>query len=125
MARLVAVFALVAIALGIAGLAVNTERSSAIDIGDIRSRLDIQCHPNAVPSAENGWKGEVECSVRIDIPDRLSPPLPDTVKLTVIATYEDLNQNGRPNRGDRLQCAAVYLPNGNLLLQWPRGCLGS
>ena len=125
MARFLAVLALVAIVLGIAGLAVQTERSSAVDIGDIRSRLSFDCQRTVVPTEENGWKGEVDCSVTVDIPDRWTPPLPDTIKLDVVVTYEDVNQNGRPNRGDRLQCAVIDGQPGwpiTFHVEYPRDC---
>ena len=125
MARLVSVLALAAIVLGITALAVQTERSSAGDIGNIRNRLDIQCTRTVIPSEDNGWKGTVECSVTIDIPPRLEERFgwPDTVKVSIVATYEDVNQNGRPNRGDRLQCAVVDGPAG-FHLERPPGCAG-
>ena len=121
MARLVSVLALVAIVLGIAALAAQTEHSSATDIGNIRNRLSFDCQQTIAPTADNGWKGEVTCSVTVDIPDRLTPPLPDTIKLDVVVTYEDVNQNGRPNRGDRLQCAVIDGPGG-FHLEHPRNC---
>ena len=121
MARLVSVLALAAIVLGIAALAVQTERSSAGDIGNIRNRLDIQCTRTVIPSEDNGWKGKVTCSVTVDIPDKLTPPLPDTIKLNVVVTYLDVNQNGRPNRGDRLQCSVIDGPGG-FHLEHPRNC---
>ena len=124
MSKLFAWLFLAAIAFGIAGLAVTTERASGqIDPGEIRSRFDIQCQQTVAPTADNGWKGEVTCSVTVDIPDRLTPPLPDTIKLNVVVTYEDVNQNGRPNRGDRLQCAVVDGPAG-FHLERPPGCAG-
>jgi len=123
MARLVSVLALAAIVLGIAALAVQTERSSAGDIGNIRNRLSFDCQQTVAPTADNGWKGEVTCSVTIDIPPRLEERFgwPDTVKVTVVVTYEDVNQNGRPNRGDRLQCAVIDGPGG-FHFEHPRNC---
>ena len=123
MSKLFAWLFLAAIAFGIAGLAVTTERSSA-QVPDGR-RFDIQCQQTVAPTADNGWKGEVTCSVTIDIPPRLEERFgwPDTVKVTIVATYEDVNQNGRPNRGDRLQCAVVDGPAG-FHLERPPGCAG-
>lgn len=121
MARLIALLALVAVAFGIAGLAVSTERASAVDVGTIRRHLDIDCTQPVPPSEENGWKGEVDCSVTVQIPPKLVPPLPPTIKLNVVATYTDVDQSGRPSRGDRLQCAVIDGPAG-FHFEIPRNC---
>lgn len=121
MAKLIALLALVAVAFGIAGLTGTTERASAIDPGAIRRHLEISCTQPVVPSEENGWKGEVDCSVTVTIPPRLVPPLSPTIKLDVVATYTDVDQSGRPSRGDRLQCAVIDGPAG-FHFEIPRNC---
>ncbi len=114
MARITGILALVAIVLGIAGLAVATERASA-QIPPHDTRFDLSCEriaPTGTPP-----KGVVTCSLQIDIPDNLTPPLPDTIKLTIRVTYVDLNGDGQPSHGDRLQCIRVTLPDGTVLVE--------
>ncbi len=114
MARITGILALLAIVLGIAGLAVATERTSA-QIPPHDTRFDLQCQQTVEPTGA-GTKGEVTCSLRIDIPDNLTPPLPDTIKLTIVVTYVDVNGDGDPSHGDRLQCIRVTVPDGTVVV---------
>lgn len=115
MARRIATWLfLAAIVAGIAGLAITTERASAqVSIPD-GDRFNLSCEQTINPN-DNEGVGEVTCSLLVDLPDAFLPL--DTVKLTIIATYADLDGNKRPSRGDRLLCITVIGPGGNTLLE--------
>ena len=116
MSKLFAWLFLAAIVFGIAGLAVTTERSSAQQLPN-GPRFDLTCTPTDPPDGTPGAKGEVTCSLLIDLsglPDPL--PLPDELKLTIVATYVDVDGSGDPSRGDRLQCIKVTLPDGTVVV---------
>ena len=111
MARFAALLALVAVMFGIAGLATSTESASALPS---LSRFDIDCAQTIAPN-DNEGVGEVTCTVTFDVPDRWSPPLPDTITVTAIGTYRDNDGNNRPSRGDRILCLKVIGPGGGTL----------
>ena len=113
MSKLFAWLFLAAIVLGIAGLAVTTERASG-QLPPVETRFHLSCTQTGVPDGTPGAKGEVTCSLRVDIPDPL--PLPDELKLTIVATYVDNDGNGEPSRGDRLQCIKVTGPDGTVFV---------
>jgi|FLYL01.1.fsa_nt_gi hypothetical protein len=95
MKRLFAFLFLAAVVVGVAGLAVQTETSSAAEI-------DLNCEQTADPTGE-GTKGEVTCDLSItDLPD----PLGD-FSLTLVASYVDVDGSGDPSPGDQLQCVTV------------------
>ena len=117
MRRVLVLLALAAIVIGIAGLAATRERAQA-QPPDGR-RFDLQCEqilsPND-PANPHPGVGVVRCSLTIDLPDVLTPPWPDTIKLTIYAAYADLDENKHPSRGDRLLCIRVVGPEGNVLV---------
>ena len=113
MSKLFAWLFLAAIVFGIAGLAVTTERSSAQQLPN-GPRFDLTCEQTDPPDGTPGDKGTVTCSLLIDIPDPL--PLPDELKLTIVATYVDNDGSTDPSRGDRLQCIKVTLPDGTVVV---------
>ena len=106
--------ALAAIVLGIAGLAVTTERASA-QLPPTDTRFDLECQ-QVVDPADNNGVGVVVCSLQIDVPDFASPPLPDTIKLIIEVTYLDVDGNNRPSHGDRILCIKVSTPDGTVLI---------
>ena len=112
MSKLIALLAVAAIVLGIAGLGTTTEQASA-QLPHHQSRFNLRCQQTVDPTGP-GTKGEVTCSLRVDLPN--VPPLPDTIKLTIVVTYVDVNGDGHPSRGDRLQCIKVTAPDGTVLL---------
>ena len=113
MRRLFALLTLFAVALGIAGLAVTTERSSAQQLpnGD---RFNLHCQQTVAPADNNGV-GEVKCSLSVDLPD----PLPD-LKLNLTITYADRDGSNDPSRGDRPLCLKAE-HNGTVIFDRCRG----
>ncbi len=121
MGRVIAWGVLIAVVLGIAGLAVTTERTSAQSITG--QRFDLNCNQVIAPNdpdnpVPDAGVGLVRCSLRIDLPPALEPP--DTIKLTIGAVYRDRDDNNRPSRGDRLLCIRVVGPGGTELLKYCR-----
>lgn len=108
MQRLLSLLVLGAIVIGIAGLAFATERSSAQQLPS-GARFDLDCTQTVDPTGA-GTKGEVTCSLSVDLPDNL--PL-DDLALTIVATYVDVDGDGQPSPGDQLQCVTVTDTNGN------------
>lgn len=110
--RLVTWLFLAAIVLGVAGLAVTTERTSAqIPDGD---RFGLSCEQTVDPTGA-GTKGAVECTIAVTgLPD----PLPD-ITLGIVVTYVDVDGSGDPSAGDQLQCITVTQA-GNTLLDFCR-----
>jgi hypothetical protein len=106
--------ALAAIVLGIAGLAVTTERASA-QLPPHDTRFDLECQ-QVVDPVDNDGIGVVVCKLIIDVPDFASPPLPDTLKLIIEITYFDRDGNNRPSRGDIILCIKVSTPDGKVLI---------
>ena len=95
MARLVALLALLAIVIGIAALAVTSERAEAVS-------YSRSCSETVEP-ADNGGQGEVTCNLTVtDLP----PPLQD-FSLTIVVTYADRSGDGDPGPGDRLKCVTA------------------
>lgn len=103
MARLAAVLVLAAVVLGIAGLAVVTERGSAQELPD-GDRIDLSCTQTGDPDGA-GTKGTVECTLALT---GLPEPLTD-ITLDIVVTYVDVDGSGDPSPGDQLQCIAVTL----------------
>ena len=108
MARLVTWLFLAAIVVGIAGLAVTTERASAqIPDGD---RVDLSCEQTVDPTGA-GTEGTVACTLTVtDLPE----PLAD-ITLEIAITYIDVDGSGDPSAGDQLQCITVTLDGAPLL----------
>ena len=114
MARLAAVLVLAAVVLGIAGLAVATERGSAQELPD-GDRIDLSCTQTGDPDGA-GTKGTVECTLALT---GLPEPLTD-ITLDIVVTYVDVDGSGDPSQGDQLQCIAVTL-GGFPILDFCRG----
>ena len=92
MARLAAWLFLAAIVLGVAGLAVTTERASA-------QTLDLSCDNGGVVDGV----GTVTCTLTVtDLPDPLSD-----FNLTIVATYNDVDGSGDASPGDQVKCIEV------------------
>lgn len=100
MVRLAGWLFLAALIVGVAGLAVTTERASA-------QTVDLACVPGEVVAGV----GTVTCALTVtDLP----PPLSDFT-LTLVATYNDVDDSGDPSPGDRVKCIDVTgtLPSGS------------
>lgn len=114
MRKLIALLFLTVVVAGIAGLAVNSERASAgVPVPPHDSRFDLNCRQVVAPGEITEFPnvGIVKCTLTIDLPDALTPPLPDTITLQITAAYRDVDGNGRPSPGDRLLCIRVTGPN--------------
>ena len=106
MRRFIPWLVLAVIVAGVSALSLNTgEASAGLPTHD--SRFDLQCQQTIDPNSNDQHVGEVQCSLTIDIPERLSPPLPDEIKLDIVALYKDRDGNNRPSPGDRLLCIRV------------------
>ncbi len=113
MARIGPWLAVLALIVAGASMAATADRATAGDQYVNDHRIDLDCEQTVDPNG-NGGIGKVVCSVLIDLPD--IPPLPDTIKLIVEATYADLDGNNHPSHGDRLLCLKVTDPATGIVL---------
>lgn len=97
--------AALAVALGFMAMSATGDSVSAQSVET--GRVSIECTQTQDPSEDNGWVGEVTCTLTVDMPD----PQPD-ITLSLLVQYEDVDQSGTPTFGDRLICWEAQLPDG-------------